>query len=216
MTVANLKPKKIKEVAPATRGEAISGAQGQNDDQPKLTARQMRFCHEYLRNGFNAIKAAGAAGYSTRDTGVGTRLLRMPYVAAHIRTLLANYWQSEHLTTSETLARLARIARMDPRKLFNADGSPKEISDLDEDIAYCLRGIETETELSEAGAMLTVTRKYKLADPLPALRTIAQIQKLLSPETTQLSVFLDLDARMDAAARRLKNRVHLTADLDGG
>ena len=52
------------------------------------------------------------------------------------------------------------------------------------------------------GAPPTMTRKVKLADPVPALRLLAQINQLISPDSHQLNIFVNLDSRLDAANQR--------------
>ena len=53
-----------------------------------LTARQEKFCHEYIANGANAKAAAIAASYSPNGAEVtGSQLLRHPKVSARIAEL---------------------------------------------------------------------------------------------------------------------------------
>lgn len=76
------------------------------------------------------------------------------------------------LTTERTLREIARLAYVDPRKFFHADGTPKEITELDDDTAAALAGMEVTEEWVGSGkdrVKIGVTKKYKLADKNAAL-----------------------------------------------
>lgn len=76
------------------------------------------------------------------------------------------------LTTERTLREIARLAYVDPRKFFHADGRPKEISELDDDTAAALAGMEVTEEWTGTGkdrVQTGITKKYKLADKNSAL-----------------------------------------------
>jgi phage terminase small subunit len=185
------------------------------DDDPKallragrpfgLTFKELEFCSEYLKCG-KASTAALAAGYSEKYANNAHRLLRKPTVAAFLKEQVSKRFDEERMENGEILARLARLARLDPRKIFNEDGSHKLPHEMDEATAACVRAFETELSFTEDGAPPVATRKVKLADPLPALRTLAQVNQLLTQDTKQINVFIDLDARMDAARKRLSNQ----------
>lgn len=76
------------------------------------------------------------------------------------------------LTTERTLREIARLAYVDPRKFFHADGTPKHIQELDDDTAAALAGMEVTEEWTGTGegrVQTGVTKKYKLADKNAAL-----------------------------------------------
>jgi phage terminase small subunit len=169
-----------------------------------LTHRQIEFAMFYLQCG-NETKAALDAGYAKHTAEKkGYVLLRHPKVAAFVKDQLEQRFNSERMQVPEILARIARIARADPRKLFRPDGTYKPIHEMDEETAACIRGWEDTLSFDKDGAPPEMTRKIKFADPLPALRTLAQVSQLLAPEMHTTNVFIDLDSRLDAAAKRLK------------
>ena len=60
----------------------------------KLTFKQERFCHEFVKHG-NAKKAAADAGYSGSDHGIevtASRLLKKPHLAKLIEKLTEPIW----------------------------------------------------------------------------------------------------------------------------
>ncbi len=168
-----------------------------------LTHRQIEFAMFYLQSG-NEVQAAREAGYS-KDTAEkkAYAILRHPKVAAFVKDQLEKQFNDERMQVPEVLARLARIARVDPRNFFDADGNYKKIAELDAATAYCIRGWEDQLSFTTDGAPPEMTRKIKIADPLPALRTIAQVNQLLAPEYHTTNVFIDMDTRADAARKRV-------------
>ena len=71
------------------------------------------------------------------------------------------------VTTANVLKELSRLAFFDPRKLFNADGTPKHITELDDDTAMSVAGLDVEDIVVGSGQdrkQIGVVRKYKIAD----------------------------------------------------
>ena len=64
------------------------------------------------------------------------------------------------------------MAFFDPRRLLNADGSPKPINELDDDTAAVLAGMDISEEYIGTGEdrrFVGYTKKVKLADKVGAL-----------------------------------------------
>lgn len=75
------------------------------------------------------------------------------------------------------LAELKKVAFMDPRQLFNPDGTPKEIVDLDDETAGAIAGIEVFEEFHPlTKKKIGTTRKVKKE---PKLTAMAEINKML-------------------------------------
>ncbi|WP_310731021.1 terminase small subunit, partial [Burkholderia multivorans] len=108
----------------------------------KLSAKHQRFVDEYLID-LNATKAAERAGYSKRTAGqIGFELLKKPEIAEAISEAMKAREQRTGITQDRVLRELARIAFFDPRKLFDADGRPLPISELDDDTAAAIAGLD--------------------------------------------------------------------------
>jgi phage terminase small subunit len=67
------------------------------------------------------------------------------------------------MTTEDIVRTLAQALYFDPRKLFNADGSLKAMSELDEDAAAALVSIEVVETGGDSKASM-VTRKIRWQD----------------------------------------------------
>jgi len=105
-------------------------------------------------------------------------------IATKTGTLLAKF----DVSAEKVLAEMGKIAFTDPCKdpckLFNADGSPKDLKDLDEDTAAAISAFDV-VELGDASRddqklAFSRVRKIKLADKLKALELLARYHKLLT------------------------------------
>lgn len=81
------------------------------------------------------------------------------------------------VTVERVLAEYAKLGFYDPRRLFNDDGTPKEITGLDDGTAAALAGLDVQEVYEGVGddrRFVGYTKKYKLADKKGALDSIAK------------------------------------------
>lgn len=140
---------------------------------PKLNDRQRRFCDEYLKD-LNATQAAIRAKYSSKTAGqIGERLLRNVEVAKYLKERMADREKRTEITQDMVLREYARIGFFDPRKLFDETGRPLPISQLDDDTAAVISGVDVAT-IGNAEQGVGEILKLKLADKKGALDSIAR------------------------------------------
>lgn len=182
------------------------------------------FAQHFVHNGFNAMKAASAAGFVNPSPTFVRNLADSRAVKAAVAELLGPYNDAmSHVVTPETVKReLARIAFGDVRGLFHSDGSLKDISDIDDDTAAGISTVEVELKRTKtegpssddpddpdfAGPTeRTETRilKIKRYDKLAALNILARHTKLIGDEAQDGVNALAgaLASRLDAAKRRM-------------
>lgn len=107
-----------------------------------LTAKQQRFVDEYLID-LNGTQAAIRAGYSPRTANEqSSRLLANANVQLATQERMKEREVRTHITQDRVLQELSRIAFFDIRKLYKEDGSLKKPSELDDDAAAVLAGID--------------------------------------------------------------------------
>lgn len=136
-----------------------------------LTAKQQRFTEEYMVD-LNATQAAQRAGYSARTAAdIGRQLLRKAPVAERIQAAMAERSVRTRVTQDRVLQEVARLAFLDIRKAFNANGTMKPLHEMDDDTAAALAGLDA-IELSEDGASVGSIKKLKLADKKGALELL--------------------------------------------
>ena len=139
-----------------------------------LTEKQKRFVDEYLID-LNATQAAKRAGY--KDANIGRQLITKNNVSEAIQVAMTERSQSTNITKERVLLEYARLAFFDPRKLFEPDGKPKDITALDDDTAAALVGLDVTEEYEGAGEgreFVGFTKKYKLANKLGALDSLGK------------------------------------------
>ena len=157
--------------------------------EKKLTPKQKRFVDEYLID-LNATQAAIRAGYSKKTAySMGQENLKKPEIKRAIQKAMQKQQERTEITQDRVLLEYARIAFFDPRKLFHSDGSPKPIEELDADTAAALAGLEVREEFEGAGenrAFVGYTKKYKLANKLGALDSLAKHLGMLDGKGREL------------------------------
>lgn len=147
----------------------------------KLTTKQQMFVKEYLID-LNATQAAIRAGYSVKTAGkIGQENLIKPEIKAAIQEAMDKRANKLEITAERVLQEIARLAFYDPRKFFDEDGRIKPISELDDDTAMALGGIETLHKIvgDEKDGMAVIT-KIKLVDKGQNLERLGRHLKLFT------------------------------------
>jgi phage terminase small subunit len=144
--------------------------------KPKLTPKQEKFCQEYMID-LNATQAAIRAGYS-KDTAnrIASENLTKPDIQEFITILRLETSKRTEITIDAVLNEYRKLAMFDVRKLYNDDGSIKSVSDLDDDTAGAIIGIEV------IEGEFTNTKKVKLSDKKGALDSICKVLGFNAPD----------------------------------
>lgn len=147
-----------------------------------MTPKQKLFIKAYLVD-LNATRAAIAAGYSVNGADVaGARLLANVRIKAEINKSLTDLCQKLDIKAEEVLGGLKNIAKADVRKLFNSDGTLKPITELDDETALAIGGVEHEKLFDHFGKgqakQIGNTVKVKLCDRVRALELLGKWNKL--------------------------------------
>lgn len=145
----------------------------------KLSAKQERFCNEYLID-YNATQAAIRAGYSQKTAPViGNENLKKPNVQERIRSLSQFQQKKTQITGEMVIAELAKIAFSDVRGLFDDNGNLKSLQCLSDDVAASIASVDIETQEKDV-----YTKKFKRYDKVRALEILAKRFGVDKPETT--------------------------------
>ena len=151
-------------------------------DRP-LTRRERRFVAEYLidLNGAEAIKRIGFKGASPRRKAYHWR--QRPWVAAAITRALEQREARTRITQDRVLEELGRVAFSDVRKLFDANGNLRPITELSRKEAASLASIEVEELFQgrgEAREKVGRLHKVKRADKVRALELLGKHLKMFA------------------------------------
>jgi phage terminase small subunit len=135
------------------------------DKPAELTFKQQRFAAEYCID-LNATAAYSRAGYAARGNSAeaaASRLLSNVKVQQAIQERERKLISKCEATTENLLREASALAFSDIRKLFNPDGSPKAIHELDDRTAAAISSIEVGQIMSEGNITGRVC-KIKLWD----------------------------------------------------
>ena len=153
-------------------------------DQP-LTAKQQLFVTEYVKRG-NATEAALAVGYAPKSAQVSAaRLLDPdlhPHVVASVQRELDKKRTEAHVSSQQVVAELAKIAFMNPKRLFAVDNSLLDMKDIPDEVAVCIKDFKVSYRVGvdmDGKPIKIRTVEVKFWDKLDALRQIAQHLGLL-------------------------------------
>ena len=156
----------------------------------KLTLKQERFVDEYLID-LNGTRAAIRAGYSAKTAGqIAEKLLRKVEIRELLAARMKERGERTAVTADRVLLEAARLALFDPRKLFNDDGSPKGIHELDDDTAAAVSGIEVLEQFEGSGkdrVFVGYLKKYRVADKNSALEKLFRHHGLYERDNKQKS-----------------------------
>ena len=147
---------------------------------------QDNFAAAYVANGGNAVEAARLAGY--KPGMATTRLLASPAIQKKIARLAEASARKYALTVDLAAANIFREMTFDPARLFNADGTPKKIDELDADTRLALSAVEIDPA---TGAI-----SYKWASKSSARGDLMKHLGMFERDNSQKSESLSLLIRM--------------------
>ena len=154
-----------------------------------LTDKQAKFVTEYLID-LNATQAAIRAGYSENTAfRIAAENMQKPAIQEAIADLQDARAKRTLITADRVLREIGRIAFFDVRKLFNDDGSPKNISEIDSDTAAAVQGVEV--NVGEFGT----SYKYKIADKNKALDSASKHIGITPPTQFEIKNSGSVDVR---------------------
>jgi phage terminase small subunit len=192
---ANDQPKLDGKPAVKTKTSAKTSGKASNvkpdAGEPKpLTLKQRVFIAEYAKD-CNGTQAAIRAGYSPATANEqAARLLANVSIRSQANEAVAKACEKVELTVERTLREVARLAFFDARKLLNEDGSPKQLSEIDDDTAASIAGVELLEEYEGSGEnrkLVGYVKKFKIADKNAALEKAMKHLALYEKHNAQIA-----------------------------
>jgi len=163
---------------------------------------RVAFAAEYCSNGYNATEAymfthPRACRRSAQT--LGTLTLKHPIVQGILDEARGRLMKKLEISEERILQEVACIALLDPRELFDEEGDPKKITELDEHVRRAVAGVDV--KYGSDGRESTI---IKLEAKTPAITLIMKYLKLLTDR-----VELDTTPVAAASAFDLAERVAL-------
>ena len=175
----------------------------------KLTEKQKRFADEYLID-LNATRAYKMAYPNIKNDETasvnGSRMLRNAKVSVYVQQRIEERSARTEITQDRVLQEYARLAFFDPRKLFDGDGRPKDITALDDDTAAAVAGLEVQEVYEGVGVdreFVGYVKKYKIADKKGALDSVARHLGMFT-DKVEHSGSIDTTGKLDAILERMR------------
>lgn len=144
-----------------------------------LTERARFFVFEYPKD-LNGIKAAVRSGYSETNAGVqATVLLKNPNIKRAIQIATESRLQAVNVSADRIIAEYAKIAFLNPKSFYDADGNPLSVVEIPDEAAAAIAGIEIESRFERGAdddsATEVRTKKVHIASKLGALNALAKM-----------------------------------------
>lgn len=161
-----------------------------------MTAKQERFCIEYLKDQ-NGTQALIRAGYSPKGAKVtACQNLKNPEIWAYIAKELAERKRRAELTKDKVIEEIKKIAFSNIKDFVNGGNAILELKYLDEEKTGAVQGVKTQTITTKGQTF--VNQEIKLYNKLDALEKLAKHLGLYEEDNRQRSVikvgFEDEDA----------------------
>ena len=154
-----------------------------------MLPKKERFACEYIID-LNATQAAKRAGYSEKTAySQGHRLLKDAEVKARIEELQAERNERMKITADRVLEEIAKVAFFDIRRLYDVDGSVKNVNALDDEAAAVVSSFKSRTEIdglnSEGNAKFATVEEYKTYDKGRHLEMLCKHLGLFEKDNSQ-------------------------------
>jgi phage terminase small subunit len=161
----------------------------------KLTAKQEKFCYEYVID-LNATQAALRAGYSEKTAySSGSRLLKNVEIQKFIQTLQADLEKTAGITALKVLKEHKKIAFSDTSMVREGWMTLKAYKELPKEIKDCIQ--EVATRETKYGNEI----KIKFYDKQKSLDSISKILGFEAP--TKIEQKIDFDSLTDEQVNSL-------------
>lgn len=160
----------------------------------KLTAKQERFCHEYVID-LNATQAAIRAGYSKKAAKeVGSRLLTYANIAGKISELNSDLAKASMIGALKIVEEQKRIAFASIASIYSDWTKLKDFDILTDDQKAAIKSINTKTTKKRAGtengkpAYTDVEYvKIEMHDKVRALETLSKMLGYDMPQRFEIT-----------------------------
>lgn len=169
-----------------------------------LSTKHRRFVAEYLID-LNATQAAIRAGYSpTTAKQQGARLLTNADIAAAIAAGTGRQLEKLEITADRVKEEIARIAFLDPRACFDAEGNLLPIGELPTAVAAALAQFDiVKQNITTGDGKVDVVHRLKWADKMRALELLAK-HFGIAKEVVEVAGLAELVERLQRARERVK------------
>ena len=147
----------------------------------KLTTKQRLFADDYVisNNATQSYMKIYKVKKEETASAAATRLLGNVKVKEYVENKLKPKFEKYDITQERILQEYAKIAFLNPKHLFNNDGTLKGIHEIDDDTIAAINGVEVQEIFEGSGKdreQVGTLHKLKIVDKKGALDSLAKIQ----------------------------------------
>jgi len=147
-----------------------------------LTEKQKRFCHEYVKNGWNATKAAKIAGYNKYTAGqIACVTLKKVYISQYIQHIKSDYELLCGVSKARQIQEYIKVAYSSMAKFHNTWIELKDwekIKKEDKHVLDAVESIEHKT-ITVLKSRLPAKVEFVRIKLYPKLQALERIDKLM-------------------------------------
>ncbi len=178
-----------------------------------INGKEEGFCRAYLRIGIGGKAYQEFHPDASDNTAYveASRMLDKPKIILRIDELRKRAAARSEISMGRVLNEYRKLAFLDIRKAFDSNGNLKDVTELDDDTAAAVAGIEFEDVFDGVGRdreKVGILRKVKLSDKKGALDSITKIlggfvdkseHRLVDKNGNDRTLMGELDAMVEAA-----------------
>lgn len=144
----------------------------------KLTAKQERFCKEYIID-LNATQAAIRAGYSKKVAGsIGFENLRKPEIESFISSLQEKKSEELNFSFERIANELGKVAFGDVRHYFNEHGRMIDINELESAVSSTIKSVTVQQEKTKVLGEVIIESAVKKVESYDKLKALELLGKM--------------------------------------
>lgn len=155
-----------------------------------LTAREEKFCQEYIKR-LDKTKAAIAAGYSKKTArAIGYENLTKPHILHRVEEIRNEIKERLGIDDHSVLSELASLAFWNMKDFLNSDNSIKDLSKMQRIKLKPIAGIKVIEKTIKSGETTekTITTELKLSDKRAALGDLGRHLGIFAEDNKQSKI----------------------------
>jgi phage terminase small subunit len=146
-----------------------------------LTAKQKRFCEEYVID-WNGTRAAIAAGYSEKTAKeIASENLTKPNIKDYIEQVREDLEKQAGISALRNLLELKKLAYSNTSQMYDGWLTMKEYEELPENVKASISEIQTSRKITDEGESLLMV-KVKMHDKMKAIDMINKMLGYNAPD----------------------------------
>lgn len=144
----------------------------------KLTAKQIRFCEEYIID-LNATQAAIRAGYSKKVAGsIGFENLKKPEIESYIASMQKDKSEELNFSFNRVAQEIAKVAFGDVKNYFDDNGRLINVNELESQVSGSIKAVTVFSEKTRLEGEVLIEESIKKIESYDKLKALELLGKM--------------------------------------